>query len=233
MEAKELRRIGRENLTGNWGISVLAALIAVLLGGLITGSGFNLDLDEELLYELPPALLRILAAYFSFAGILGIVQFIIGGTIQLGYAQYLLKQHDKQDFQLNDLFSQFHRFGQGFAQAFLRGLYVFLWTLLFIIPGIIKGLAYSMTPFIMADHPEITASEAITASKEMMDGHKGELFWLGLTFIGWSLLCALTLGIGNLWLNPYINAAYAAFYRSISRPNPAYIQSGDQTGPEF
>lgn len=159
---------------------------------------------------------RILAVYFSVAGILGLIQFIIGGTIQLGYAQYLLKQHDKQDFQLNDLFSQFDRFGQGFAQAFLRGLYILLWSLLFIIPGIIKALAYAMTPFIMAEHPEMTASEAITASKEMMDGHKGELFWLELTFIGWGILCALTLGIGNLFLNPYMNASYAAFYRSIS-----------------
>lgn len=224
MEARELRRIGRENLAGNWGMSVLAALIASLLGGLIIGGGGSVEIDEELLYQLPDFVLGILTVYFSVAGILGFVQFIIGGTIQLGYAQYLLKQHDKQDFRLNDLFSQFDRFGQGFAQAFLRGLYILLWSLLFIIPGIIKGLSYAMTPFIMAEHPEMTASEAITASKEMMDGHKGELFWLELTFIGWGILCALTLGIGNLFLNPYMNASYAAFYRSISGSRPTEYQ---------
>lgn len=215
MEARDLRQIGRENLAGNWGMSVLAALIAGLLGGLITGSSGSIDIDTELLYELPPFVLRILTVYFSIAGILGIVQFIIGGTIQLGYAQYLLKQHDKQDFQLNDLFSQFGRFGQGFAQSFLRGLFIALWSLLFIIPGIIKSLSYFMTPFIMADNPDMSAKEAIDASKELMNGHKGELFWLGLTFFGWNLLCVLTLGIGTLFLDPYMNASYAAFYRSI------------------
>ena len=68
----------------------------------------------------------------------------------------------------------------------------------------------------MEDHPELTAGEAITRSRQLMDGHKGELFILGLTFIGWELLNALTLGIGSLWLNPYKNAAYAAFYREIT-----------------
>ena len=73
-----------------------------------------------------------------------------------------------------------------------------------------------MTPFIMAENPEMSASEAITASKELMDGHKGELFTLDLTFIGWGLLAALTLNLGNLALNPHHNAAYAAFYTDLT-----------------
>ena len=77
-----------------------------------------------------------------------------------------------------------------------------------------------MTPFIMAEHPDMTASEAISASKEMMDGRKGALFCLDFSFIGWDLLCALTLNIGHIALNPYKNAAYAAFYRQISRTDP-------------
>ena len=113
------------------------------------------------------------------------------------------------------LFSQFDRFKQGFLQSFLRNLYIVLWSLLFVIPGIVKSFSYAMTPFIMADHPEMTAKEAIAASKEMMDGHKGDLFILGLTFFGWHLLAGLSLGIGYLWLNPYMNAAYAAFYRDL------------------
>ena len=115
-----------------------------------------------------------------------------------------------------DLFSQFDRFGTGFAQQFLRALYTCLWSLLLVIPGIVKGLSYAMTPFILEEHPEMTASEAIKASMKLMDGHKMDLFILGLSFIGWSLLACLTMGIGFLFLNPYINAAYAAFYRSIS-----------------
>jgi hypothetical protein len=83
------------------------------------------------------------------------------------------------------------------------------------IPGIVKGLGYSMTPFILAENPDMTAREAISASSKLMNGHKWELFVLGLTFIGWELLCVLSLGIGFLWLNPYMNATYAAFYRQI------------------
>ena len=145
------------------------------------------------------------------------MQLILGGVIQLGYAKHLLKQHDRQDTSVSDLFSEFERFGQGFAQKFLRGLYCFLWGLLFIIPGIVKSYSYAMTPFILAEHPQLTAQEAISASKDMMEGHKWELFVLRLTFIGWNIVAALTMNIGNLVLNPYKNAAEAAFYREISR----------------
>lgn len=220
MEAKTLRARARANLAGNWGISIGAALIAVLLGGLITGSGsFSLNIDEEVMYRLPSSILGILLTFTSVASVLSFVAFIIGGVIQLGYAQFLLKQHDGQELNIRDLFSQFDRFGTGFAQAFLRSLYTFLWMLLLIVPGIIKAISYSMTPFILAEHPNLTASQAIDLSKQMMDGHKMDLFILDLTFIGWSLLSALTLGIGFLWLNPYTNAAHAAFYRQLQVEN--------------
>lgn len=217
MEAKTLRQRARSNLAGNWGISVGAALIAALLGGLHTSSGysFEFDLSTEAAYELPPELISIFLTLTSVASLLSFAAFIIGGVVQLGYARFLLKQHDGQELTIKDLFSQFDRFGTGFAQAFLRGLYIILWSLLLIIPGIVKSLSYSMTPFLLADHPEMTARQAIDASKEMMDDHKMDLFILELTFIGWTLLSALTLGIGILFLNPYMNAAYAAFYRQL------------------
>lgn len=217
MDTKLLRARARENLAGSWGISVAVALVAGLLGGLITSSGstFNINIDEEILYELPHFLWTFVLTLSSFSGILGLAAFIIGGVIQLGYAGFLLKQHDGQDTTFHELFSQFDRFGTGFAQAFLRNLFTALWALLFIIPGIVKSLSYAMTPFILAEHPELTASQAIDRSKEMMDGHKMDLFVLNLSFIGWSLLSALTLGIGSLFLNPYTNAAYAAFYRQL------------------
>ena len=219
MRAKELRAKARENLAGNWGLSVGVALIAGLLGGAANSvtSGFSIQIDAELLPELPPVVLQVLVAYFGFTAIRSLIIFIIGGTIQLGYTRYLLKQYGKvRSLGLNDLFSQFHRFGQGFAQAFLRNLYTFLWTLLFIIPGIVKSYAYAMTPFIMAENPDMSASEAIRISKRIMKGNKGRLFCLDLSFFGWGLLCALTLGIGTLFLNPYTNASRAAFYRSLN-----------------
>ena len=210
--------MARRNLEGTWGISVGVALVAALLGGLIvgTGSNINFNFNEDTVRNLPPIFWTVLLPLVSLAGLLGIVSFILGGTVELGYAKFLLKQYDRKQLQFSDLFSQFERFGTGFAQKFLRTLFTVLWSLLFIIPGIVKGLSYAMTPFILEEHPEITASEAIKASMRLMDGHKMDLFILGLTFIGWQILACLTMGIGFLFLNPYMNAAYAAFYRSIS-----------------
>lgn len=222
MDFKGIRATAREKLSGKWPISIGVAVVACLLGGMITGSDFlpevtrKLDELPSLLSSWDPRLLAGVLGLSAGAGLLGLVVFLIGGTIQLGYAQFLLKQHDGKEIAFQDLFSQFYRFGQGFAQSFLRGLYIFLWSLLLIVPGIIKSFSYAMTPFIMADHPEMSASEAITCSREMMNGHKLELFVLGLTFLGWMLLCVLTLNLGNLFLNPYVNAAYAVFYRQIS-----------------
>lgn len=219
MTYSDYRRVARENLQGNYWQSVLVAFVAAILGALLTGSStLSFQIDAEYLEKMPRILVRYVAIMGSISGLLSLVRFIVGGTVQLGYTQYLLKQHNHAHFDTHDLFSQFGRFKDGFLQSFLRVLYTFLWTLLFVIPGIVKAYAYSMTPFIMAENPEMTAKEAITASKELMDGHKGELFVLDLTFLGWDLLAGLTLNIGCIFLNPYKNAAYAAFYKNLTAP---------------
>ena len=225
MTCSDYRRIARDRLQGNWALSIGVAAIASILGGLIIGNSFipqfSFRIEGQDISNIRDLLNLISArsiSAFGLGSLLGLAQFLIGGVIELGFAGYLLKQHNRNDLQLQDLFSQFHRFGQGFAQKFLRNLYVALWSLLFVIPGIVKGYAYAMTPFIMAENPDMSASEAISASVELMDGHKGELFTLDLTFIGWSLLAALTCNIGHLALNPYINAAYAAFYKDLTTP---------------
>lgn len=219
MNYSDYRRIARENLEGNWGQSVAIAFVAALFGALVAGSGFTfeINMDAEYMQHIPRFVLSMLAAIASVAGVLNLAQFILGGTVQLGYTQILLKQYHHQEFDISELFSQFHRFKQGFLQSFLRILYTALWSLLLVIPGIIAHYKYAMTPFLMTDNPEMTAKEAMAASTELMDGHKGELFTLGLTFIGWDILASLTLGIGFLWLNPYKNAAFAAFYRDLIR----------------
>ena len=223
MTYSDYRRVARENLQGNWPLSIGVCAIACILGGMSVGGSFipefSFRVDGQDISNINDLLNLITPAAFSAFGLgslLALTSLVIGGTIELGFAQYLLKQYNHANFELHDLFSRFDRFGQGFAQKFLRGLYTILWSFLFIIPGIVKSYAYAMTPFIMAENPEMSASEAITASKELMDGHKGELFTLDLTFIGWGLLAALTLNLGHLALNPYRNAAYAAFYKDLT-----------------
>lgn len=225
MNYSNIRARARENLRSHWGISVGAALLAALFGALIVGSGFNLEIEERFTSELPRNFESLVKLILTAVSSLSLLHLILGGVIQLGYSKFLLNQHDGKDYIVKDLFSQFERFSVGFLQLFLRNLFTALWALLLIIPGIIKHYSYAMTPFILTDHPELTAKEAIRRSMEMMDGHKGELFMLGLTFIGWELLSALTLGIGALWLNPYKNAAYAAFYRELLvRQRSTYVE---------
>ena len=225
MVYSEIRRQARDNLRGHWGQAVIVAMVAGLLGGGITSAsssaggsagGSSSAADLEAFQALPPEIIHIVTTILGVVGILLLVGFIIGGTVQLGYSVYLLKQYHRQETSISDLFSQFFRFGTGFAQKFFVNLYTVLWTVLLVIPGIVKSFSYAMTPFILADNPNLTANQAITRSRELMDGHKWELFVLSLTFIGWEILGALCFGIGLLWVTPYKNAAYAAFYRQIA-----------------
>lgn len=227
MYARDYRARARQALTGNWLLSTLVAFIAGVLGGALhsnSNSGMNIELDEETLdlfqissipYELERILTIALMILVPLAIVTALVTFILGGTIRLGHCQYLLDQQDGRPLNVGTLFSHFKQFGNGFCLALLTSIFTFLWSLLLIIPGIIASYRYAMAPFIQAEHPEYTASESINASKQMMDGHKWELFCLDFSFIGWSLLCIFTLGIGNLFLSAYTSAAHAAFYREL------------------
>ena len=98
---------------------------------------------------------------------------------------------------------------------FLMYVFIILWSLLLFIPGIIKMFSYAMTPYILEENPELSADEAIDRSRAMMKGHKFDLFWLLLSFIGWFILSIFTMGIGGLWLGPYMQTATAAFYEDV------------------
>ena len=97
----------------------------------------------------------------------------------------------------------------------LRTIFIWLWSLLFIVPGLIKVFSYALTPYILEEHPELTANEAIDRSRAMMRGHKFDLFWLYLSFIGWFFVCIFTFGIGFIWLIPYMQSADVAFYEDV------------------
>ena len=114
-----------------------------------------------------------------------------------------------------DAFCGFDDFWSAFKVTFLVGIFTFLWSLLFIIPGIIKALSYSMSMFILAENPGKPALECIKESTEMTEGHKMDLFVLGLSFFGWALLCSITLGIASIWVIPYMQTTYANAYQSL------------------
>lgn len=159
----------------------------------------------------------VLLSVLTFAGIMFmILHFIIGGAVTLGYVKFNLNLVDHKPASFADLFSEFHRFGAGFLMQLLRMLYTFLWSLLFVIPGIYASYGYAMTPYILQENPELTANEAITKSKELMHGNRWRLFCLEFSYIGWAIIAVLfTCGLGYIALVPYMEASFAAFYREI------------------
>ncbi len=120
---------------------------------------------------------------------------------------------------VGDVWKGFNFFGKALWLTIITGVFTFLWSLLFIIPGIVKGYAYMMAPYILADNPSMTAREALKESKRLTDGNKGELFVLMLSFIGWCLLVPLTLGLIIIWLAPYANATLANYYLAMKDSN--------------
>ncbi|MBE6615658.1 MAG: DUF975 family protein [Ruminococcaceae bacterium] len=143
---------------------------------------------------------------------------LLGGPLWFGYFSFWLAQVRGQRPGIGVLFEGLQKcFGCSIAVYLLQSIFVCLWGLLFVIPGIVKSYSYAMTPYILADHPDMDPLEVINTSREMMVGNKWRLFCLDMSFIGWSFLCLLTLGIGSFWLAPYTQCARAAFYEDIRR----------------
>jgi uncharacterized membrane protein len=128
---------------------------------------------------------------------------------------FLLLAREPAEAKLETSFSGFNDFGANLLIGLMSGLFVFLWSLLLIVPGIIKAYAYSMAFYIKNDNPTYDWKQCLDESQRMMTGNKGKLFLLDLSFIGWILLGALCCGIGTLWVSPYMEAARANFYEDI------------------
>ena len=133
--------------------------------------------------------------------------------VQVGLVFYLVKFINNEKPQFTDVFSKSADFVKDLAVGFLTNLFIFLWSLLFIIPGIIKSFAYSLVPMLLGDdkYKDLTYTDYITKSRAMMNGHKMDFFVLKLSFIGWHMLAILTLGILELWIVPYQCVAETKF----------------------
>ena len=183
-ENKILMANARDSLRGFWGLAIGALIIYFL----------------------------VFCVLGLFPVIGTIATYIIVGPMTVGGVRFTLSVSRKEKPEIGQLFSGFDRFGTHLAAYLLQTLFVCLWTLLLIIPGIIAALSYSMTYFIIAEDSSISASEAITKSKKMMKGNKWKLSYLGFRFTGWFLLAMLSCGIGFLWVGPYMYVSYAKFY---------------------
>ena len=187
MNRAEIKSLAKQQIKGNIGTLFLVSLVIAL----ITGA------------------LNLIPTVGSIATL------VITPTFTLATIAIYLNMAAGQKPAVGDVFSKFDQFWPAFKVNFLVGLFTALWSLLFYIPGIIKGLSYSQATYILAENPGIGAREAINRSKAMMDGHKMDLFVLNLSFIGWYLLCGITFGIAAIWVIPYVNATMTNFYNKV------------------
>ena len=249
--ARDFRELAWNTLRGRYWWAVLAALIAIVLGGYAGQSpiGFSFrDVDsDQILYnfqqvtngsfdistatEMLHPLAGVFAAFAGLAFVYAVGLFIVGCAVELGYNLFNISLYESKSApRIESLFSRFSIFGSALVLRLLMFLKILLWSLLFIIPGIVAAYRYSMAPYLLAEHPEMSASEAIEQSKVMMSGNKGRLFCLQLSFIGWFLLAALTAGVGYVFLAPYTKAAETAFYLDLTGRLPL-PQAATYTAP--
>jgi len=162
--------------------------------------------------------------YFVILGVSGFLYvgpLVLGGPLLLGFTGYFLKKVRGETVKFENLFDGFKQFVPSLLLYLVQSVFLALWFCLLIVPGIVKSLSYSMTFYLMRDNPGIGATDAITRSRKMMDGYKGRLFLLYLSFIGWAILSCITFGIGFLWLIPYISVSTANFYEELKAERPA------------
>lgn len=149
-----------------------------------------------------------------------VVSFFILGPALVGLAYFFLQSFRNEKSVLEDVVKPLTtNYITTFLAIIVRSIFVFLWSLLFVIPGIIKAYSYAMVEYILADDNDITTMDAIERSKQMMYGHKWRLFKLQLSFIGWIILSFFTFGILLIYVIPYMQAAIAAFYLDIAGEN--------------
>lgn len=218
---QEYKNAALAALQGRWAPAVVAAVVFIVLSA---GLSVIVELTDSLVGTDPAALVRFMSM-FTIASLL--FSLLVVSPLGVGYYvahnELLLKGDDR--LTANSFRLGFKNYVHNVWGMLLMGIFVFLWMLLLVIPGIIKAFAYALTPYILVDNPELSANEAINLSKKMMKGHKFDLFWLSLSFIGWALLCVLTLGIGLFWLMPYIYTSYAAFYQDVKAEYEAKTNS--------
>lgn len=207
-ENSEIRQDSLALLKGNWGSVLVITLLfhmfifACSIVAIILGSALSPAYSENVLGDIFSLIVTVFVYYpMVFAVAKLFLHFV----------------RQEQPLGVNSIFKGFSSpyFSKAVVSYLLISIYTFLWTLLLIVPGVIKSLAYSLTPYVLIDNPELSADEAINRSMQLMRGHKMQLFLMELGFVGLALLSLLALGIPLLWLYPYYQTVWAKFYEEV------------------
>ena len=194
MTNSEIKQWAKEKIKGNWTKILPAIIVAGILTNLSIGGG-----QTENGYSSGYSLGWIF--YF----------------VEIGLVAYMVKFINDEKVEFKDIFNYSKDFGRAIGAVLLQGLFVFLWALLLIIPGIIKLISYSLVPYLMADskYDNVGITDLLKKSEEMMNGHKIDYFILNLSFIGWHILAIFTLFILEIWIVPYQTTANTKFLNDI------------------
>lgn len=210
--SSQLKKAAKESLSGRWGFAVLAFLLFSIIQGV--PNLFGSDIDE------PSSSIDLVVSLVS----------ILLIPVGVGWTWIAMSIARGEETKVTDLFEPYGMFLKVVGLGIVQFIFIALWTLLLIIPGIIKSFSYLLTYYILRDEPSIGILEAITRSRQLMDGHKMEAFLLFLSFIGWALLVIVTLGLAVLWVGPYFSVTLAKFYDRI-RGEQAPEQTSDFVAP--
>lgn len=249
----ELKDRAKAGLRGYYWAAFLACIVTAILGGgsiRLGSKGLQVGMGRSgnggvygagrsgVPAELDPGQVSLLLPVLGVLSVIFVIMWAIsilwgtfvGNVVRVGSCKYFVESQEQgRSAGLGLLFSRFERgsYGNVVLVMFMKGLLEFLWTLLLIIPGIIKSYQYYLVPYLLAENPRLDYREALGISKDMMDGHKWRLFVLELSFLGWDILGFLLCGLGGLFVAPYKNATYGEFYLDLCR------SAGNSTaGPE-
>ncbi len=199
-----LRREARMYLRGKWADAALFTLLFFIIASVV---GIPQTAGEALAKMSPTTSL----GFITIGSAIEILLIPVAWCFVITF----LDVRKGENIEFEKLFRFSGNYGRVLTTIFLEGIYILLWLLCFVIPGIIKSLSYALTPYILRDHPELSNNAAIELSMDMMRGNKFRLFLLSLSFVGWGILVLLTCGIGFFWFIPYVYTAVAGFYEDV------------------
>uniref|UniRef100_A0AB33J2X0 DUF975 family protein n=1 Tax=Prevotella sp. GTC17259 TaxID=3236795 RepID=A0AB33J2X0_9BACT len=202
------RQRALQSLEGNWGNAVIVTVIYLLIASI-----FQVGLESVLPFSKDIS---------KWSG--GLLSILVLVPIGWGFLVYFLRLVRHEKLGVKDLFAGFSDYARVLLAMLLKTVYILLWTLLLILPGIYKSLSYALTEYVLLDHPEMNGEQAIRESMRLMRGKELELFLLGLTFIGWAILAIIPFGLGFIFLIPYMQTALAHFYEDAVKEDRGAIE---------
>jgi len=197
---KNIRGLGRQGLKGNWPIAIAGALLSVILVS-VPGYFIETFIEGEAGFE---------------AFLLNMESLLIGAPVTLGLSMFMISLFRQNETRIGQIFEGFEYFTKAVALRFVISLFILLWTFCLIIPGLIAAIKYSQAFYILAEDPSKGVMQCIEESKWMMKDNKLKYFSLLLSFFGWAVLAAIPVGLGYIWLVPYVNMTQVAFYELVS-----------------